>query len=54
MEFNGRTRQLMPHYFQFYEDLITNEKRLTIKRAASLLKIPHVIIHGNNDTSRLG
>ena len=41
----------MPHYFQFYEDLITNEKRLTIKRAASLLKIPHVIIHGNNDTS---
>ena len=48
---NGRTHQLMPHYFQFYEDFIKNEKRLTIKRAASNLKIPHLIIHGDNDTS---
>jgi len=48
---NGRTKQQMPHYFQFYEDFIKNEKRLTIKRAVSNLKIPHLIIHGNNDTS---
>ena len=48
---NGRTHQQMPHYFQFYEDFIDNEKRLTIQRAASNLKIPHLIIHGNNDTS---
>ena len=48
---NGRTHQQMPHYFQFYEDFIDNEKRLTIQRAASNLKIPHFIIHGNNDTS---
>ena len=48
---NGRTQQQMPHYFQFYEDFMDNEKRLTIKRATSNLKIPHLIVHGNNDTS---
>lgn len=50
---NGRTKQKMPHYYQFYEDFITNEKRFNIKRAVSNLKIPHLIIHGNNDESVL-
>ena len=48
---NGRTKQQMPHYFQFYENFIANENRLTIKNAVSNLKIPYLIIHGNNDTS---
>jgi len=48
---NGRTKQQMPHYFQFYEDFIANENRLTIKHAVSNLKIPHLIIHGSEDTS---
>ncbi|MGM5469070.1 alpha/beta hydrolase family protein [Flavobacteriaceae bacterium LMO-SS05] len=48
---NGRTHQQMPHYFQFYEDFIKNEKRFSIQRAASNLKIPHLIIHGSQDTS---
>jgi pimeloyl-ACP methyl ester carboxylesterase len=48
---NGRTKQQLPHYYQFYEDFIANENRLTIKRAISKLKIPHLIIHGDNDTS---
>ena len=50
---NSRTHQQMPHYYQFYEDFIANEERLTIKRAVSNLKIPHLIIHGNEDTSVL-
>ncbi|MEL0455409.1 alpha/beta fold hydrolase [Flavobacteriaceae bacterium SZ-1-7] len=50
---NGRTKQQMPHYYQFYEDFIANEERLTIKRAVSNLKIPYLIIHGNADTSVL-
>ena len=41
----------MPHYYQFYTDFIKNENRLSIKRAVSNLKIPHLIIHGNADTS---
>jgi pimeloyl-ACP methyl ester carboxylesterase len=48
---NGRTKQQMPHYFQFYTDFLKNENRLTIKRAVANLKIPHLIIHGSNDTS---
>lgn len=48
---NGRTKQEMPHYIQFYEDFIQNEERLTIKRAIENLHIPHLIIHGDNDTS---
>ncbi|MDO5979105.1 alpha/beta hydrolase family protein [Flavivirga spongiicola] len=48
---NGRTKQQMPHFYQFYEDFIKNETRLTIKRAVSNLKIPHLIIHSHADTS---
>lgn len=48
---NGRTKQKMPHYYQFYEDFIANKNRLTIKRAVSNLTIPYLIIHGNADHS---
>jgi len=48
---NGRTKQQMPHYYQFYEDFKANEERLHIASAEKRLKIPHVIIHGDNDTS---
>ena len=48
---NGRTKQQMPHYYQFFEDFKKNEKRLTIKRAAENICIPHLIIHGDQDTS---
>ncbi len=46
---NGRTKQLMPHNYQFYEDFAANEKRLTIKTAVEKLRIPHLIIHGDTD-----
>lgn len=46
---NGRTLQNMPHYFQFYEDFMTNEKRLTISKAARSLNCPYLIIHGTTD-----
>lgn len=48
---NGRTRQRMPHYFQFYTDFITHEKRLTIENASKALQIPQLIIHGDADQS---
>jgi pimeloyl-ACP methyl ester carboxylesterase len=50
---NGRTQQEMPHYYQFYEDFITNETRLSIKRAAASLTVPYLIVHGDADTSVL-
>lgn len=48
---NGRTKQQMPHYIQFYEDFKANEKRLHIETAVKNLQVPQLIIHGNQDTS---
>lgn len=46
---NARTKQQMPHYFQFYTNFKENEERLTIKNAVTKLSIPHLIIQGEND-----
>ncbi|MCB0399927.1 MAG: prolyl oligopeptidase family serine peptidase [Winogradskyella sp.] len=48
---NGRTKQQMPHYYQFYEDFKANEERLNIETSEKRLEVPHLIIHGDNDTS---
>ncbi|WP_400075581.1 alpha/beta hydrolase family protein [Winogradskyella sp. R77965] len=48
---NGRTKQQMPHYYQFFEDFKANEKRLHIESAIKRLNIPTLIIHGDDDTS---
>lgn len=46
---NARTKQQMPHYFQFYTNFIENEERLTIKNAVTKLTIPHLIVQGGDD-----
>jgi len=46
---NGRTKQQMPHYFQFYTNFKEQEERLTISRAVKSLSIPHLIVHGDED-----
>lgn len=48
---NGRTKQEMPHDWQFFEDFRANEKRLTIKTAVENLKKNLLIIHGTKDTT---
>ncbi|HSM63036.1 MAG TPA: alpha/beta fold hydrolase [Gillisia sp.] len=48
---NTRTKQQLPHHFQFYTNFKANEKRLTISRATKALKVPHLIVHGSKDTS---
>ncbi len=48
---NSRTKQQMPHYFQFYENYANNKQRLYIETAAKNLAIPHLIIHGTDDTT---
>lgn len=50
---NGRTKQNMPHFYQFYEDFKAHEERLNIQKATESISIPHLIIHGNKDTSVL-
>ena len=46
---NGRTKQDMPHYFQFYTSFKEHEERLTIRKAVSNLKIPMLVVHGEQD-----
>lgn len=48
---NARTKQIMPHYFDMYEDFKANEDALNIELAARSLEIPFLQIHGDMDTS---
>lgn len=48
---NSRTKQQLPHHYQFYKNFKDNEERLTISNAVKNLKIPNLIVHGSNDTS---
>lgn len=46
---NGRTKQQMPQYFQFYEDFKKNETRFNILQTVKNLQKPYLIIHGSED-----
>ncbi|MGH1520451.1 alpha/beta hydrolase family protein [Chryseobacterium sp. JK1] len=46
---NGRTKQEMPHYYQFYEDYEENIHRFDVERAAEMAKAHMLIIHGTED-----
>lgn len=50
---NTRTKQQLPHYFQFYQDFESNEERFNIKKAVQNLQIPQLIIHGDQDQTVL-
>ena len=47
--FNSRTNQNMPLFYQFYEDCISNKKRIDIENACKNLTLPHLAIHGTED-----
>ena len=46
---NSRTKQQLPHYYQFYENFAANKERLHIQTAVESLKIPYLIIYGTDD-----
>jgi len=46
---NGRTKQDMPHYYQFYEDYEQQEHRFDVERATEMAKAHVLIIHGTHD-----
>ncbi len=48
---NGRTKQQMPHNYQFYKDFKTNEDRFHIESAVKKLQIPFLIVHAIDDPS---
>lgn len=48
---NGRTKQQMPHYYQFFEDFKNNEHLFDVERSMEMAKAHVLIIHGTNDES---
>lgn len=48
---NGRTKQQMPHYFQFFEDFKNDEHRFDVERSMEMAKAHVLIIHGASDES---
>ena len=50
---NGRTRQQMPHYYQFFEDYENNLHRLDVERSMEMAKAHVLVVHGSSDESVL-
>lgn len=48
---NGRTKQKMPLYYQLFENYQENKEMFNAANAAEKLEVPHLIVHGTNDTS---
>lgn len=46
---NTRTKQQLPHNFQFYKDFDANRERFSIKKAVQNLHKPLLIVHGDAD-----
>jgi pimeloyl-ACP methyl ester carboxylesterase len=46
---NGRTGQMLPHNYSFYQDFLEHEESLNISEAAKKLSIPWLIAHAQND-----
>ena len=46
---NGRTKQEMPHLYQFYKNFQENKERLNIKSAVEKLMKPMLIVSGGED-----
>jgi len=51
--YNGRTKQNMPMYFQFYKNCQENKNRLNIENAVRKINIPHLVVHGSDDPTVL-
>lgn len=46
---NARTKQQMPHHYQFYENFQANKNRLYIQSAVKRMDKPFLILHGAED-----
>lgn len=48
---NKRTGQQLPLKKQFYDDYLANKSKLDVKKAAKMLEVPLLIVHGDQDES---
>tara|TARA_B100001250_G_scaffold202980_1_gene174066 strand:- start:35222 stop:36052 length:831 start_codon:yes stop_codon:yes gene_type:complete len=49
--YNGRTKQNMPLYYQFYTNCLENAQRLSIENAVMRMNKPHLHVHGDADST---
>jgi len=48
---NGRLRQYLPQNFSLYEDYKAHQSRLHIQEAVASLRIPVLVLHGDQDSA---
>jgi dienelactone hydrolase len=48
---NGRTKQNLPLYYAYYEDIVLNSERLDVETCIKHLDKPVLLVHGSGDTS---
>ncbi len=48
-QLNGRTKQNMPLFYQFYENTMANKEILDVSKVAKRINTPFCIIHGRED-----
>lgn len=48
---NSRTKQRLPHNYQFYEDFDLNRERFDLKKAVRQIRVPFLVAHAKDDTS---
>ena len=48
---NGRLRQYLPQNFSLYEDYKAHQRRLHIQEAVASLRIPVLVLHGDQDSA---
>lgn len=46
---NGRTKQVMPHHYQWYEDFVANGEIYSQEKALPKIKCPILLVHGDGD-----
>ncbi|MBU2525677.1 MAG: alpha/beta hydrolase [Bacteroidetes bacterium] len=47
---NARTKQQMPHYYQFYQDFQNHSERLFVEAAVKRFNKPQMVLHGEADS----
>jgi len=46
---NGRTKQKLPLYQAYYDNLLENAERLSLERAIKAIEVPVLLTHGDKD-----
>ena len=49
--YNGRTKQNLPLYLAYYEDIVKHKDRIDIEKACENIQVPMLVTHGEGATA---